>query len=260
MLVKMLENKWVIRLFGISLIIAPFVNMLLSTADLSPTHEVQLSLMKSVFAYSDAFSRLFYPLSLVIGVITLRGSRMAWRFLLGYLGLFIIYQFMHITVEFKKSPTAAVFLGVNICVFAFISDQLLWKKEFITLVENTSPGIPVVRTPLAPAVAPLTEPVTQSAPPPAPSTAPRKRARKISVHLEGFGTWGRLIEISHTQMHVRGLTSVPAQVAGSEIELSIPQSLPLRLRLSRQTGNDFFFSYVNLTAAQVYALNRWLAR
>jgi hypothetical protein len=255
MLVKLLENKWVIRLFGISLIFAPFVNMLLSTADLSANHEIKFSLLGSVFSHADSFSRMFYPLSLVIGIITLRGSRLAWRFLLGYLGVFIVYQFMHIAIEFKKSPMAAVFLGINICVFAFISDQLLWKKEFITLVENTpaSEGVPV----------PPAAQITPEAPPKTPPQHPPKhlrRARKISVHLEGFGTWGRLIEISHTQMHVRGLTVVPPQVAGSEIELSIPQSLPLRLKLSRQTGNDFFFSYVNLTAAQVYALNRWLAR
>jgi len=221
--VKVLEKKGVIQFFGIALILAPFVNMIVSLAmyngvvsKWSPS--VAFNLLKTTGSWVHF---VLYTASFVIGLIMLRGSTKAWKFVLALVGAYIAYQIMYIGRDLKQHWVAGIFFLINIGVFLFIADQLVWKQKKAT-------------------------------------TPPMRK--KIPIHFQGFGQWGVLVSISDRGLYVKAKADAPPGLADRDIEVSLQGGWKMRARLAKRDGANFFFAYQNLSAQEKLDLRNWLMK
>lgn len=232
LLVKVLERKGVIRLFGFLLLLSPFFN---TFAKMSLLTEVpdrwSLKIFWKILMIGSTFNQILYVATIVIGILMLRGSVQAWKFALILLGGYIILQisdFGHV----RASKVTLLFFLTNIFVFLFIADQLVWKVKVKTRTNTNAP-----------------------LPPAPPSLSIRK---KIIIHFTGLGPWAQLLSISHKGLLVRSLTAPHQDIQTRELVISLKNGLNLRIRLAHSSNQDYFFSYISLSSEEVAALNQWI--
>lgn len=227
--VRVLERKNVIQLFGIGLICSPFVNIFIKIFLLSNVRDRwNFSFAWKVFETNTTPVKLLFLFSVVIGAIMLRGSSSAWKYTLLLLGCHIVNQIMNFGPSVRASWIFAVFFLVNVAMFLFIADQLVWKVK--------------TSTPKHKRLVPLA----------------KKTEKKVDIHFEGFGSWARLTSVSSRGLHIRSLKTLPFDLSHREIEVRINQDLILNTRLVRSLDEDYFFEYVNMSPAEVDKLNQWL--
>lgn len=136
-LVKVLERKEVIRFFGISLILAPFVNNLVKVALLNTViNRWTLQVFWQVFKTSALSIQIMSVASIIIGALMLSGSQKAWRYTLFLLGCHIIDQLLDFGPAYRANKIVIVFFLINVAVFLFIADQLVWKVKAKTPVKK----------------------------------------------------------------------------------------------------------------------------
>ena len=207
--VKFLERKDVIRWFGIALILAPFFNKVLSVAMLSNVkNPFNFRLIGAAFASESAFDHALSIASLIIGVLMLKGTSKAWRYVLVLLGSYLVQQTMHLGQDIKGHWFVGVIYLINLGVFIFIADQLVWK---ISLPTRSIP------------------------------TKKVRSQKKIFIHFDGIGPWAQLVAISSEGFQVRSLTSPPPGIESKDLEIQMSNGLKLQLRLLHQSEDNFFF-------------------
>ena len=336
--VKLLERKSVIRLFGVALVLAPFFNILMSMSlQTNIANRWTTKVFFKIISTSSTFDHLLYIASFIIGLIMLSGSAAAWRWVLVLLGGVIANQTMNLGQNFRSNWMSVPFFIVNVSIFLFILDQLAWKQKKPAAATKPAPRpaaaeAPVVQkenlktekpsTPVetrsVPTQTPTSNPMSKtSAPTPAPapaspsvsaptpipvptaSEAPAKPVvvasnpvpqpkpvltetvkspattsaqfkktlarpasfqtqKKVLVHFAGIGAWAQVMSISKDGLHVRSLKQPPADIHSRDIEISLKNGLHLQMRLSHQSGQDFYFGYNQLTPQDIRLLNQWL--
>lgn len=261
-LVKVLENKSVIRFFGGALVIAPIVNTLVKMAMLSDIpNRWSLAMFWRVIIVGSVANQILYIATMIIGFLMLRGTATVWKFVLMLLGGYIALQisdFKHV----KSSGVTWVFFITNILAFMFVADQLVWKVKAVVPKPQPQPKAPPA--PVAVAKAPEVKPIAAT-PPPTPKAAPKpayrvipKVRKKILFQFAGGGPWGQLMGISSQGIHVRQLAEPPKDIATREIEISLNNGLTLRTRLARRKEHDYYFDYTNISSEEIKSLNKWL--
>lgn len=270
-LVKVLENKSVIRAFGASLVVAPIVNTLVKMAMLSDIpNRWSLAMFWRVIIVGSVANQILYIATMIIGFLMLRGTATVWKFVLMLLGGYIALQisdFKHV----KSSGITWVFFITNILAFMFVADQLVWKvKAVVPKPQPKAPPTPKPQTATAnpvapPAPKPVAAPPVTATPPPTAKATPKpafrvipKVRKKILFQFAGGGPWGQLMGISSQGIHVRQLAEPPADIATREIEISLNNGLTLRTRLARRKEHDYYFDYTNISSEEIKSLNKWL--
>lgn len=214
MLVKIFERKWVIQFFGIALILAPFFNLSNSVLEVPNIEKKYLIFYCWQFYKSAPFTQQAIQFaSLVIGFVMLRGSVAAWKYALGLLGCYIVVQFTQLNANMRDNWNW-IYLGINVCVFFFIADQIVLK-----------PRPPQAAKPKAPPVAPpAAEPVASSdiltsvpTHAPVPTSAESKPMKLVEVATE-TGSFTTFEEY----------TSVDAPVAPAPAVAPVVDSAPAR--------------------------------
>jgi hypothetical protein len=239
MLTKVLERKWVIRFFGIALILAPFINTLLTMSGAPPIPGLSRpQLLWRILSTGATTYQILYVCSIAIGALMLSGSISAWRYALALLGGYIVIQFSKLGTTFKHDKMSLVFFAVNVAVFFFIADQLVWKQ----------------RPSVAKAKEPQPAPNYEAHPLPAAASS----RKQILIHLEGFGNWAQLVGISGNGVHVRSIVPNPPSMEGRMMEMMLRPDLILRVKFVRQLDSEFHFDHVDLKSEKVHALNQWL--
>ncbi|MBC7740756.1 MAG: hypothetical protein H7061_01065 [Bdellovibrionaceae bacterium] len=274
--VKVLERKSIIQLFGICLTIAPFFNVGVMVWVQHATKNYHWNWL-TIRAIASSGSLLQYALSLlsiVIGAIMLRGSKNAWKYVLFLLGCHILTQVGSIGQDIRQNWLWGPFFLVNVSVFIFIADQLVFKtpkplspqelKDKLQL-DQVSKNEPLVITP-EPALA---ENVRQLHPEPAVTVAGDKAhpsfptlytRKKTLIQFEGFGAWAQLISVSSHKIHVRCLTVPPVDFKSRKIEINFRNGLVLQTWLDRKSDQDFYFEYPPLNESQIELLDRWVRK
>lgn len=228
MLAKILERPLVIRLFGIGFILAPLFNIFMTSHGLVGA---QTGWSTSLFWHVATKSTLSYQLlhctSVLIGILVLSHASAAWKYVLTFLGGYILVQISNLGESFQRDKSTALFFVINVFVFFFIADQLVWKQK--------------VKTATKPRIA--------------------QAKKKIMIHLEGFGSWAQLLAVSGKGISMRSLVPQPPEIGTREIEVNLQDNLSLRLRLASQSDTDFHFEYAKpLTPHDVAQLNTWLKK
>ncbi|WP_413291330.1 hypothetical protein [Bdellovibrio sp. HCB337] len=288
-LVKVLEKKAVIRLFGLAMILAPFVNTVAKMALLTEIpNRWTFSVFWKIIMVGSTLNQILYVATLAIGFVMLRGKSSGWKFALVLLGGYIALQIS----DFGHVRTSAItwfFFITNVAAFLFIADQLVWKievpkrnsqpqakapeakpvsastpKPIATTPPPTAPPpakpAPTVATASTTAAKPTQQPVPPKPAPPkeAPRRAVAKLRKKILFQFEGKDPWAQLMGVSDKGIHLRRLSEPPADIATREIEIPLGNGLTLRTRFARRAEHDYYFDYTSLSSEQIKSLNKWL--
>ncbi len=141
--VKFLERPKVIRFFGICLLLAPFINVginiFLQTQKSQVTSMiVWKSLMVGTLAQN--MQNLLSLGSFVIGAVMMFGKRKAWTFVLGLIGLHVIIQTITLMKDIKENWVWGIVFLINLAVFFFIADQLVFKEKRAGEAEDDAEG------------------------------------------------------------------------------------------------------------------------
>lgn len=268
--VKLLERKEVIRLFGAGLLLAPFINNFISLWLLpdEPSVKWTFAMFVKVASAGVLFQQILDAFSLIIGVVLLSGSTKAWRFVLIFLGGYISMQVMYLGKNLRANPLSGVFFLTNIALFIFIADQIVWKQK-----RSQAPA----KKPQPPPQFPLNvdQPTERSLNLEPEIKAPvqhsragkkirqitaRKSLAKIMVHFQDYGPWAHLSAISTDGLEVKANEKVPPQIESRVIEIQLGKDLHLKARFAHRHGPHYFFAFDPLSKEKIQKLNSWLLR
>ncbi|OFZ28640.1 MAG: hypothetical protein A2622_06005 [Bdellovibrionales bacterium RIFCSPHIGHO2_01_FULL_40_29] len=242
-IVKVLERKAVIRLFGIGLILSPFFNTFLTMMTFSNVRDQWSWRVFWFVTQNRAFAdQVLYVATFIIGILMLRGAAWAWKCLLVLLGGYILNQTMHFGPNFRANKFSAVFFMMNVGIFLFIADQLAWKLKVASVSKPVSPS---GRTP-----SPVPSPVIP--------LVSLKSHRRIMIHFENFGEWARVVEISPKGLQLQSLREAPLGIENNLAAIALAPNVWARVKFSHRSGAEYFFHFADLSAAEINALNQWL--
>lgn len=230
-LVKILERKEVIRFFGTSLILAPFVNHFAKISLLvNVPNRWTFRIIWQVFQNNHVSTQLLAVASLIIGILMLNGSAKAWRYALFLLGCYIVVQLTQFGSALKASKVALLFLLTNIGLFLFIADQLVWKVQGQPKSNGKKP-----------------QPLSLST------------QRKVKIEWKNYGIWGELSKIDPEGIAVRSkISKLPFELQDRGIQLELKNGTLIQTHFSHQKGNIYFFKFEEMSPEKVRGLNLWL--
>ncbi|MES2856884.1 MAG: hypothetical protein V4692_13530, partial [Bdellovibrionota bacterium] len=159
------------------------------------------------------------------------------------LGGYIVIQFTKLGQSFKHDKLSIVFFGINVGLFFFIADQLVWKQNLPKPKPHPQAEAQPKQMP-TPAIAKV-------------KTSKSSRA-KILVHLDGFGNFAQLVDISSAGVRLRGLTANTPDMTGRELEMSLSRTLTLKVRFARKINSELQFEHIGLDAEKIVSLNQWI--
>jgi hypothetical protein len=268
--VKLLEKKEVIRVFGVGLLVAPLINSFLTMLAMpDPSHAWTLQKYFAIVVAGTMIQHVLDAASLVLGLVLLTGSSQAWKYILFLLGGYMMMQLANLGQNMRANPMNGLFFIANVGLFLFIADQLAFKQK----AKPATPNREKQRTPqvIVGPTAPPSSAAGSSSPPLSHAVVPaaaiaqqnavvpfRRSKAQILVDFQGVGPWAQVASISATGFELRSRGPVPSHIESREVELSLAPGLSLRARLKSRTGSLYFFEYTGLPAGGVQKLNQWL--
>ncbi len=279
---KFLERKWVIQLFGLGLIIAPFVNILIQFLVLNSKSGISWRYI-SISSYLMSGSIANYILaigSVVIGGIMLSGSTKAWKAVLLLVGTHLLVQILNYKSKEWNGTLGWGAFAVNLSVFLFIADQLVWRvktKEeiFAEAMEKAAALIPKAKAEVKIPVTATPEVTPASA---ASVAAPAEAGFVLGagssiekiLHLKSykkiffsFGSdrpWGRLMTLNSHQLIVNCFAAAPESIENKVVAISFTKNLVIDIKFDRKESNLYYFTPLDMTPARVSELNLWLKK
>lgn len=279
---KFLERKWVIQLFGLGLIIAPFVNILIQFLVLNSKSGISWRYI-SISSYLMSGSIANYILaigSVVIGGIMLSGSTKAWKAVLLLVGTHLLVQILNYKSKEWNGTLGWGAFAVNLSVFLFIADQLVWRvktKEeiFAEAMEKAAALIPKTK---AESKIPVTATPEVTPAPTAPVAAPAEAGFVLGagssiekiLHLKSykkiffsFGSdrpWGRLMTLNSHQLIVNCFATAPESIENKVVAISFTKNLVIDIKFDRKESNLYYFTPLDMTPVRVSELNQWLKK
>jgi len=250
-LVKVLENKLILRIFGAALILSPIVNTLVKMALLPDIpNRWSTAMFWRIIAVGSIPNQILYVATVIIGFLMMRGTAAVWKYVLLLLGGYIMLQISDFK-QVKSSSVTWLFFITNILTFMFVADQLVWKVK--SKPQNPNPNPNLNQKPKAP----VKFAAAKAAPKPSFRVIPKVR-KKILFQFADGNPWGQLMGISSQGLHVRQLAEPPADIATREIEIALKNGLILRARLARRHEHEYYFNYSNISTEEIKSLNKWL--
>jgi hypothetical protein len=236
-IVRLLEKRFVIRLFGIGLIVAPFMNMALHLVLIKVKANIAWSLFQFWPAIKEtgAISLLLATCSVVIGSMMLSGAQKAWKYVLILIGAYLLVQILNIGSQAWKSPLAWPSFILNAGLFFFIFDQLVWKVK-------ADPLAPVVQNPIEKfrAIINLTS------------------YRKILFSFGSDRPWGELKTLSSEMLSVKSIAKVPDNIENKTVQINFSKDVVIDIQFFKRDNDLVYFKPLNLDKEKVTNLNRWL--
>jgi len=247
-LVRFLERKGVIRFFGVSLILAPFINMALHLTVIKMQGQVAWSQFQFWPAIQSAgyISLMLAACSLVIGFILLSGSQKAWKYVLILVGAYLGVQILNVGSQAWKGPLAWPSFILNSSIFFFLLDQLVWKVQ------------PDIKADVS-----ITEPeftVKQPAPAAKKAVVNLKSYRKILFSFGSDHPWGELKTLSSERLSVKSIAQVPTNIENKTVQINFAKDVVVDIQFEKQEGELVYFKPLNLDKDKVTNLNRWLKK
>lgn len=275
---KFLERKWVIQLFGLGLIIAPFVNIFIQFLVLNSKSGISWRYI-SISSYLLSGSIANYVLaigSIVIECIMLSGSTKAWKAVLALVGTHLIMQILNYKSREWQGTLGWGAFAVNLSVFLFIADQLVWriKSKEELMAEAMSRAAALKPKPKAQPITPaplVVEPKTQAqdqnsgfvlgaGSQPLEKILHLKSYRKIFFSFGSDRPWGRLMTLNSHQLIVNCFAKAPESIENKTVQISFTKNLVIDIKFDRKESNLYYFTPLDMTPERVTELNQWLKK
>lgn len=238
--VRFLERKQVIQFFGFCLVVAPFVNMYLVLYTRMQDYKLtwgQINIL-STLKTGMLDNYILSLISIIIGIVMLRGSTKAWRAALFLVGFHVAIQVLNYNTSAKGNILWWPFLLVNVSVFMFIADQLVWKIE-----------IPKPATPR---------------PPGKPNVIQLKTYKKIYLRHEDPTPWAEIKNMNSKGFQAHCLRapsdSIVANVSARNVVLKISSELTLQARLKSHTDKVYTFEFIDQSTNHDELINTWFKK
>lgn len=235
--VRFLERKLVIQCFGLTLILAPFINLFLHVyfVKLNAAQSWAVFQVMPVLKQTSALSIILAACSVVIGLTMLSGAPKAWRYVLFFLGTHLALQILNINDSAWKGPLAWPSFVLNAGLFFFIFDQLVWKVRPGAVAET-------VATPVAKNVINL------------------KSYRKILFAFGRPQPWGEMKTLSSEFVTVKSFAAPPAHFGDRVVQIGFAKDVVVDIRFSHQEADLYYFKPLNMDKEKVTKLNKWLRK
>lgn len=225
-LTRILENKTVIRLFGLGFTLSPIGNTILSMSIQKIQNKWTFETATRVLASMSATNLILMACSFVLGLIMLSGSAKVWKLTLAVLGAFIVFKITRLGVDIRAHWLHGLFFLVNVAAFLFIADQWVFKQQ-------NSP---------------------KSAQNPTPSPT---HHRRLLLAIGEETPWAKLVGISIDGLQVRAIRHPNVDLHNKTIVLQFDTDFCLRLRLHASETDLYSFRFVDLTLNDTRRLNHW---
>lgn len=256
---KFLERKWVIQLFGLGLIVAPFVNIFIQFLVLNSKSGISWRYI-SISSYLLSGSITNYILafgSITIGCIMLSGSTKAWKAVLVLVGMHLLLQILNYkSKEWQGTLGWSAFL-VNLSVFLFIADQLVWrvksKAELMAEAKSHASGVAVKSKPSS-------DFVLGEASRPVEKILHLKSYKKIFFSFGANRPWGRLMTLTSHQLIVNCFEKAPESIENKTVQIAFTKNLVVDIKFDRKESNLYYFTPLDMTPERVTELNQWLKK
>lgn len=259
--VRFLERKNVISSFGVALILAPIINIILHILIVKFQSDIVWSQFQ-FWAYlknTNPISLFFALSSVVIGGTMLTGSAKAWKFVLVLLGSHLLVQVFNINDKAWKGPLAWPSFFLNAGLFFFIFDQLVWKvqaPENKVVKNNFKPeDQPSVKPEFAPASTNLENLQVRRA---EKEVINLKSYRKIYFSFGSPKPWGELKTLSSEYLAVRCIVEPPTGIENKVVQINFAKDVVVDIQFSNRQENIIYFKPLDMTKEKVTNLNKWL--
>jgi hypothetical protein len=256
--VRFLERKNVIRFFGIALILAPVLNIILHILIV----KFQSNIVWSQFQFwaylrnTNSISLFFAFSSIAIGGTMLTGSAKAWKFVLVLLGSHLLVQVLNINDKAWKGPLAWPSFFLNAGLFFFIFDQLVWKVQAPAnkVVKNNfkhdkEEGQAIAATSNLENIQELRS---------FREVINLKSYRKIYFSFGSPKPWGELKTLSSEYLTVRCIVEPPMGIENKVVQINFAQDVVVDIQYSNRQDNIIYFKPLNMSKEKVTNLNKWL--
>ncbi len=237
--VRFLEKKQVIQFFGFCLVIAPFVNAYLVLYTRMQEYKLTWAQINIINTLKSGIldNYVLSIISIVIGIVMLRGSTKAWRAALFLVGFHIAIQILNYKTGAKGNILWWPFLLVNVSVFMFIADQLVWKIEI--------PQMP-------------------ARPPGEKKVIHLKTFKKIYLRHESPTPWAEIKNMNSKGFQAHCLQapteSIVANVSARNVVLKLSNGLILQARLKSHTDKVYSFEFIQLAEKHDELINSWFKK
>jgi hypothetical protein len=285
--VRFLERKNVIRTFGVTLILAPVINLFLHILIIKFQSNIAWSQFQ-FWAYlqnTNAISLFFAVCSIAIGVTMLSGSTKAWKFVLVLLGSHLLVQVLNVNDKAWKGPLAWPSFFLNAGLFFFIFDQLVWKiqaPENKIVKNNFKEDESSENTDLNAQVQNMQDFKNQTSTlnaqssganalklaPTLDTSKKTELAERTVINLKSyrkiyfsFGSpkpWGELKTLSSEYLAVRCITEPPKGIENKVVQINFAQDVVVDIQYSNRQENIIYFKPLDMTKEKVTNLNKWL--
>jgi hypothetical protein len=239
--VKFLERPKVIRFFGICLLLAPFINIgfnIYLQSLKAPVTGMIVWKSITIGTFDQTMQNFLSIGSFTIGATMIFAQRRAWSFVLGLIGVHIVIQTTTLMKDIKDNWIWGVVFLINLAVFFFIADQLVFKEKREEDVE--------------PAPQPRPAPEAQS------TYSGLVTKKRIVIHFSDINLWGQLMHISNQGLWVKALEKSAIQVLQKPMVVFLRKDLPLKLIFDHQKDEQYFFQFLPMSATEVALLNQWI--
>ena len=238
--VRILERKGVIRLFGLALILSPIINIVFAlwVRRLEMHQQYTFPIVLRLISSGSITHHILTVASLIIGAIMLQGSSKSWKPVLALLGSHILIQIANIGHDLHENWLWGPFFLVNLIIFFFIADQIVFKlRTNKTVAANVEVPKPEEKINEAPKI---------------------KLKTKILIHFAETGPWAELRSVSLQGLHVHCLQTPPLGVENRKIEISFTNGLHIKSYFKTKSDHDFFFEFATMTPENQLLLSDWI--
>lgn len=247
-IVRVLENKSVIQFFGASLILAPFLNVFASIAMAKSDQQAwSMLLVQSILSTSGTFVLLLYTASVFCGFLMLLKSRQAWSFVLVLLGLYLSKQIWTLGEDFKKHWIAGAFFAINLLVFLFIADQLVFKQKSAALPKKPNSKLP-------------DQSQTNADTSAATERKPMAKKKRLFLKTSSGQKWAQVISISDKEIHLRKVADHFEFAEPRKIQLVIGKGLLISSQLSRSEARNIYFAFDKVAPQDQRRFRSWIQK
>lgn len=238
--VRFLERKLVIQMFGLALIVAPFANLFLHVMFIKKDSGLNWAQFQvwPILKSTTNLSLFLAACSVCIGVTLLSGMPKAWRYVLFFLGTHLVLQILNINDRAWKGPLAWPSFILNAGLFFFIFDQLVWKLK--PAAENQI--------------------MTATAAPRTPTVINLKSYRKILFAFGGPQPWGEMKTLSSEMIAVKSFTAPPAHFEKRTVQINFSRDVVIDIQFDHQEAGMYYFKPLNMDKEKVTKLNKWLRK
>lgn len=238
--VSFLEKKWVIKFFGLALIISPFLNIIVHFFYIKYFNNLLIGQINILtFLKNGSLANYFLSVfSFIIGFIMLNGSTKVWKYTLLLVGSHMLVQIANYKSPVWQGPMAWVTFIFNLTVFLFIADQLVWKQKQSFKAKSTSDRKQQVDINDQHKIINL-------------------YSRKKILFSFGDKPWGKLKSFNQKEIVIDSFEQIPEYLFSRPIEINFIKGLKLDIIYDRMDKNLVYFKPVEMNHDKIIAINKW---